>query len=1142
MLIGNSISFFISYFTIRNLKCRCAEKHTGETPFRLIYCCGRYIDLNFSTNSFTCKGLDRLIDIIYPNLVKIRDLSLQNFQAGKDTAIIKFEAIYLSLNNIYMNKVFYFENLTIHNSSISYFFFPFAMKCYSMYFKRMRIINSTINNSFITLQTRNKEVVEFDNIHVENSTLGGFLNFYGNGIQPYPIILKNMVFKMNRFGATIIYGYMAYIDISNYTSSDNLVSNDRTSDISVFGGDLTIRNSLFSNAKQISIEGYISASSFQNVTVIDTTFENGLGIFSSFINTANSCRLIISNCKFINSLSGSAAISSYLDNYISISNCIFENSNKNALKVMIMKSGDLIIVDTVFRNFSDSAIYVKDVFEIKIKRCSFILPTSQEKSAVGKEISYSSAGRGIQARITNLVVEDCIFANTRSEENGGAIYTEAAYNQENYLSTLSIKNSQFLNSSGAIGGAVYIQATNNKNKMKFSGFIDNCIFTSSTSVTAAGALGYSCNKQFIDCYLSINNSTFINNSVTSLTGGGGSIKYFSEKIASTNNMFQGNTASFAPDILGIPSEIVLKVGKNTWSSQCLSNSTNGSLWNCSNSQNIFSLNDQEFESIKIYIYDDNEQFLPQNGMSKATISYNKSTDLQITPLSIIEANGVIDFSGMIVNGSYGSKNNITVTVSIYEGKYIPSIILNFSVFIPPCTMGEQTTPDRKCIKCPYGKYLYDPGPTCWDCPKNLHCYGGSTVATTAGYWRYKNTSNFVITCPNIESCLPGNENNSVGICDTERGFTGIACSQCLPNYMKASNICMLCPNSDITNLLFIFLVGFGILAMNIYFIIDKIPQGTIIEVPQTIIQKHEPMHSIYIKILINHILLVTLIAQFNITWPKSIHSIFGILSQASAPSQAIYSVECFSKRLALDQDLFFIKLITAAAFPLVYSLIINIVWKVIHYFYPSIHETDRVIISIVVISMQFHVGISKTGFLGLSYMFIDQEELRVFSDLRTSVYDKKYLLLGLPFSLFIVFIWGFGLLAFIFYILFKQRRMIIQGDEATLKKYKFLISEYKNKFYFWDLLIQGRKFLLTLLSSFLIDISPVFQISLAVILLFIYLYLLFHVSPYKDPNLNKVERISCLVCLFQFILVRKFYLTKISSRLCLQCAKTKELL
>ena len=529
-------------------------------------------------------------------------------------------------------------------------------------------------------------------------------------------------------------------------------------------------------------------------------------------------------------------------------------------------------------------------------------------------------------------------------------------------------------------------------------------------------------------------------------------------------------------------------------------------------------------------------------MSKATISYNKSTDLQITPLSIIEANGVIDFSGMIVNGSYGSKNNVTVTVSIYEGKYIPSIILNFSVFIPPCTMGEQTTPDRKCIKCPYGKYLYDPGPTCWDCPKNLHCYGGSTVATTAGYWRYKNTSNFVITCPNIESCLPGNENNSIGICDTERGFTGIACSQCLPNYMKASNICMLCPNSDIINLLFIFLVGFGILAMNIYFIIDKIPQGTIIEAPRTLIQKHEPMHSIYIKILINHILLVTLIAQFNITWPKSIHSIFGILSQASAPSQAIYSVECFSRRLALDQDLFFIKLFAAAAFPLVYSLIINIVWKVIHYYYPSIHEIDRVIISIVVISMQFHVGISKTGFMGISYMFIGQEELRVFSDLRIRVYDKKYLLLGLPFSLFIVFIWGFGLLAFIFYILFKQRRMIIQGDEATLKKYKFLISEYKNKFYFWDLLIQGRKFLLTLLSSFLIDISPVFQVSLAVILLFIYLYLLFHVSPYKDPNLNKVERISCLVCLFQFILVRKFYLTKISSRLCLQCAKTKELL
>ena len=1037
-------------------------------------------------------------------------LLFKNFQGGINTTL--FTGGISDVSN------HYFDNVSVTNSSFGTFYF--LDHGYEAYFNNISIINSTILSPAIILSSRYDQIAKFSYFLVENSTLNGLIYCVNSGTSNIPIKIQHFVLRMNTVTASFIYGFSAWIDISNYSSSNSLSTQSMSSDISVSYGKITIRNSFFSQLRKPSNYGYINGAYFQEITIIDTTFANSMGIASSCINTAESCSLIISNSKFINSLKGNAAVASYFDNNISISNCVFENTTKYALRVSMIKTDDLIIVDTTFKNFFTSAIYFEDVPTAYIKGCSFTFSASQGISTYGSKANYIPVGRGIQARTTNLAVENSIFQNTASDKKGGAILVEAVYLSRKYLSTVSIKNTQFINCTGIIGGAVYIQVIAKEQQKIFRGNIDNSIFINSLSTTSGGALGYSCDKQTLDCYLSISNSKFLNNSVTSLTGGGGAIKYFYDNFTNNNNVFQGNSARFASDILGIPSGILLKVGNKTWNSQCQSNNTNASQWNYSSSHNIFSVSAQEFESIKIYIYDDNGQLVQQNGLSKATISYNSSMDLEISPFSFFEASGIIDFEGLIVNGSYGSTNNVTVSVSINEGYYVPSVTMNFSVYIPACTMGEQTTSNRKCIKCPYSKYLYDPGPTCWDCPINLYCYGGSTVTTTQGYWRFRNTSNFVVSCPNKESCLAGNENNSLGICDSERGFTGIACSQCLPNYLKAANQCMICPNSGTTNFFFIILVGFQILVMNIYFILCKIPKEDNKKEVRIIIKRHESQHSIFIKILVNHILLVTMIAQFNITWPKKISGVFGILSQSSAPSQAIYSVECFSRSLALDKDLFYIKLIAAAAFPLVYSLIIFIICKVIHHFYPSIHEADRIIISIVVISMQFHAGLSQTGFQGISYMHIDNDELRVVSDLRISFYDKQYLLLGLPFSLFIVLIWGFGLLAFIFFVLFKNRLMIIKGDKATLSKYEFLISGYKNQSYYWDLLIQARKFTLALLSSFLVDISQSFQISFAILLLFVYLYLLLHVSPYNDANLNKIEGVSCVVCLAQFVMVR----------------------
>ena len=301
---------------------------------------------------------------------------------------------------------------------------------------------------------------------------------------------------------------------------------------------------------------------------------------------------------------------------------------------------EVIISDVIFTNSRISTIYMKNIFSLNILRCTFAIPEYKGASA-SAEISSA-----IIVSTTNLLIEDCIFSNMSSSENGGAIKAEIIYQKANDQSSFVLKNNQFLNSSGLIGGAVYLSVSPSEEQRKFIGTIDSCYFGNSRASTAGGALAYLCDKSQINCSLEVTKSKFINNEVLSSSGSGGAVKYFYDSFTNTNNEFQGNSAGFAHNISGIPSGIVLKSGNKTWNSQCF-NINSSVNFHCSNnsSEDIFNLIVEEFEKIMILIYDDNGVLIEQSGTSTATISYNSSTDLIITPSSIAAMKGIIDFDG-----------------------------------------------------------------------------------------------------------------------------------------------------------------------------------------------------------------------------------------------------------------------------------------------------------------------------------------------------------------------------------------------------------------------------------------------------------------------------------------------------------------
>jgi hypothetical protein len=50
----------------------------------------------------------------------------------------------------------------------------------------------------------------------------------------------------------------------------------------------------------------------------------------------------------------------------------------------------------------------------------------------------------------------------------------------------------------------------------------------------------------------------------------------------------------------------------------------------------------------------------------------------------------------------------------------------------------------------------------------------------------------------------------------------------------------------------------------------------------------------------------------------------------------------------------------------------------------------------------------------------------------------------------LVLVWSIGLPAGLFYAMYKRRTKILAGDEATLRKFAFVLGDYKSSHWYWE--------------------------------------------------------------------------------------------
>ena len=160
-------------------------------------------------------------------------------------------------------------------------------------------------------------------------------------------------------------------------------------------------------------------------------------------------------------------------------------------------------------------------------------------------------------------------------------------------------------------------------------------------------------------------------------------------------------------------------------------------------------------------------------------------------------------------------------------------------------------------------------------------------------------------------------------------------------------------------------------AIRLFLIFIAVIIGIIIIIRSTLagaIQRKN-IQSVYIKILMNHLQLLTLTASFKLKWPSNVDDLLNSSKPAAQVSTQIISFDWFlDKRQNGGSNLirlYYQKMLMYAVLPLVMALAITLFWTILYWFYKNSTQNTkngRITASIIIFFFLIHPSI-------VQYMF-----------------------------------------------------------------------------------------------------------------------------------------------------------------------------
>ena len=241
----------------------------------------------------------------------------------------------------------------------------------------------------------------------------------------------------------------------------------------------------------------------------------------------------------------------------------------------------------------------------------------------------------------------------------------------------------------------------------------------------------------------------------------------------------------------------------------------------------------------------------------------------------------------------------------------------------------------------------------------MYCKGGSDVGPIPGYWRSSLTSDNFISWLYSGAWLGYVSPSYNKLGEWFTGYQGTLWADWTVNFSKSSNYkCEQWPNYA-WNIVKLFLVSVGAI-IGIVLIVRSTLAGAL---------QKKNVQSVYIKLLMNHLQLLTLTSSFDLRWPDSVSSFFSSSNEVAQVTTQFLSFDWF-----LDQRnsggsniirLYYQKMIMYALIPLIMAICSAIFWSLYFWFKKKvdpIRKRGRIMATLIILFFLIHPTI-------VQYMF-----------------------------------------------------------------------------------------------------------------------------------------------------------------------------
>lgn len=476
-----------------------------------------------------------------------------------------------------------------------------------------------------------------------------------------------------------------------------------------------------------------------------------------------------------------------------------------------------------------------------------------------------------------------------------------------------------------------------------------------------------------------------------------------------------------------------------------------------------------------------------------------------------------------IPGKYTSSMKSTECINCEVGKYSEKIN---SVICLECPLrSEQNYYKTNCI-CSKDTYkLNKTKLECDICPPNFICPKNSDIQTIQikkNIWRSNHTTIKTYKCKNGFACKGGKiYNNTDDLC--QKGHYGPLCDVCNKGWAKDDGVCLKCPKNQGRSISLTIIIPV-ISTMIIIFLIKTANPSE---------NKKEEVNGV-VKIFMNYAQVFSLASSFQINWPSLIKYFFERAKEFSSPRVSFYSSDCVIGWSYYD------KLLVYLTLPLLYIFIVTIMIAIISFCFCKKKKKKLRRLSSVVerndflkrtpTCFNFFIAWEKTAIVVgtfLSWPTILEKTLEVMNC--ENIGNKYYLVKDFSVECYTTKHYGFLTIGYIslgfygigiplmgFRLLYNYRFRLfdMQSRYDGSTPLSFLFLGYREKRWYYEFIIMGKKASLIIISVFLRS-YPRYQIIAASLMVQISFFLHVFLRPYDVITsygmiCNKLESVSLL--------------------------------